>query len=88
MRIMAQLKDLTIRIGSESKWTKSLSRLADTSESSVRAVVREQRRAVREHIQYLSRTRRSCEQELREIQDLITQVQAELDDSVGLLEKN
>ena len=85
--VQDQLKDLTIRVRSESKW-KPLSRLADTSEPSVRAVVREQRRNVRQHIQYLSQTRRSCEQELRDIQDLITKVQAELDDSIGLLEKN
>jgi len=85
--VQDQLKGLTIRVRSESKW-KLLSRLADTSEPSVRAVVREQWRNVRQHIQYLSQTRRSCEQGLRDIQDLITKVQAELDDSIGLLEKS
>jgi hypothetical protein len=58
------------------------------TEPPVIAIVREQRRAVGEHIQHLLQTRRSCEQERRKIQDLITQVQAELDDSVGLLEES
>jgi len=82
-----QLKDLTIRIRSESKW-KPWSRLADMREPSVRAIVRDQRHFVRGHAQYLTRTRRSCQQELKEIQELISKVQAELDGSVGLLEGN
>ena len=85
-----QLREITIRSKRETEkltWKPSRRVLADMARPAVIAVVREHERAVRDHVEYIARTRRLLEEELQEIQRLTSEVEAELSETLERLER-